>query len=87
MTAMTIDDLRQILYSAAGAAEHEPGADFASATFGDLGYDSLALMELTAAISHRFEVAVPEGALEYRTTAQDTVDLVNQLVGANRDGS
>jgi act minimal PKS acyl carrier protein len=84
---MTIDDLRQILYSAAGVAEHEPGADFGSATFGDLGYDSLALMEVSAAISHRFEVAVPEGAFEYCTTAQDAVELVNRLVGANSDGS
>jgi acyl carrier protein len=87
MTRMTVDDLRQLMNGAVGEGEFSSDADFAATTLGDQGYDSLALLELSAVIAHRFDVAVPDGALEHATTPQDAVRLVNRLIGVKHDGS
>ncbi|MGW3290684.1 acyl carrier protein [Streptomyces sp. NPDC001002] len=61
MCTMTIDDLRRILAECAGEDEAvDLGGDILDATFADLGYDSLALMETAARIEREFGVAVPE---------------------------
>ena len=85
MTAMTIDDLRAIMRGSVGAGGPDSVADFATSTFEELGCDSLALLEISAVIAHRFEVRVPDGAMEQARTPRDAVDLVNRLVGAGND--
>jgi act minimal PKS acyl carrier protein len=78
---MTIDDLRAIMRKTVGEDGPDSVADFATSTFEELGCDSLALLEMSAVISYRFEVRVPDDAMVASRTPGDTVNLVNRLVG------
>ena len=83
MAAMTIDDLRSIMRETVGEDGPDSVADFATSTFEELGCDSLALLEMSAVISYRFDVRVPDDAMVQTRTPRDTVNLVNRLVGAD----
>jgi act minimal PKS acyl carrier protein len=83
MTTITLDDLRRIMRESAGADESvDLDGDIAAVPFEELGYDSLALLEMSAVVRQEFDVVVPDGALEHSKTPQDAVDLINQLVAA-----
>lgn len=75
---MTIDDLRRILASCAGEDEALGySEDIRHANLGDLGCDSLALMEIAARISHEYAVSLGDDDLSEQTTAQELLDRVN----------
>jgi acyl carrier protein len=76
-----MDELKTIIRQAAGEVEAEvPGRDFADTTYADLGYDSLAVLEVSARIAQLFGVSVPDGGLDGQSTPDETVRLVNSLV-------
>ncbi|NGO70282.1 acyl carrier protein [Streptomyces boncukensis] len=58
---MTIDDLRRFLAECAGEDETvDLAGDTLDTPFGDLGYDSLALMETATRIEQELGISVPE---------------------------
>jgi acyl carrier protein len=48
---------------------------------GDLGLDSLAQMELMAAIEDHFEISIPEAALRQLDTVGEVVGTVERFLG------
>lgn len=66
----------------------EPSTVTEAASFeDDLGVDSLGLVEFVMAVEDRFEVKVPESALEGVTTVGQAVDLVlDNLAGSAVSG-
>jgi act minimal PKS acyl carrier protein len=80
MKPFTINDLRRILEDSAGAAE---GIDWASTAtldvpFEDLGYDSLALLELAAKVQQEYSTRIPDEAVAVMVTPRAAVEYVNQ---------
>jgi len=78
---LTIDSLRAILVEVAGQDESfDATTDIAAMTFDELGYDSLALMELSATIEKRFGVAIDEEELTNLSTPEALVLFVNGML-------
>jgi act minimal PKS acyl carrier protein len=79
MERFTIAELTVIMKQAAGEVE-VGDRDVADVTYLDLGYDSLALLEISARIKQTLGVQVPDAALTTSATPADTVAAVNQLI-------
>jgi act minimal PKS acyl carrier protein len=84
MTTMTLDDLRRILVECAGSEEGvgSPDGDLLDASFEDLGYDSLALMETAARIKQEFGVSIPDDEITEVETPRALLALVNVEIAA-----
>lgn len=81
MNAFTLDDLRTIMRESAGELEIDAlTVDVANTCYVDLGYDSLALLEVTARIKQTLNVAVPDAALVCSATPAATVTAVNLVL-------
>jgi minimal PKS acyl carrier protein len=81
MRQLTLDDLRRIVRQCGGEAEAvDLDGDIADVTFEELGYDSLALIEMGAQIQQEFGVVVSDGAIEHMKTPRATVEYVNDLI-------
>ena len=79
MTMFTLEDVRRILQSCAGAPEGDGlDGDFADTPFTDLGYDSLALLEMAAHVQQEFGIRIHDDAIEEMTTPRAAVDYVNR---------
>jgi act minimal PKS acyl carrier protein len=81
MTMFTLDDVRRIMRNCAGAPDGDgPGldGDIAHVRFTDLGYDSLAMLEMAAHVQQEFGIRIPDDAIEEMTTPQAAVDYVNR---------
>ncbi|MDR7276788.1 acyl carrier protein [Catenuloplanes atrovinosus] len=79
MTTFTLPDLRRILETSSGAVE---GVDWAApetadALFGELGYDSLAMLELASIVRQEYGVVIPDDAATSMKTPRDVLDFVN----------
>jgi minimal PKS acyl carrier protein len=80
LQGFSLDDLRAIMRSAAGEGDdYDLDGDIAETPFADLGYDSLALLEVSSQIRQAHAVSVPDGALHGESTPGGTVRLVNEL--------
>ncbi|ADP79386.1 acyl carrier protein [Pseudofrankia inefficax] len=80
MTTVSVDELSAVFVECAG--EDEGGEITPSSldtTFEDLGYDSLALMEVTARISQRTGLAIPDDQVADLETPRALLDLINSL--------
>jgi act minimal PKS acyl carrier protein len=75
---MTLDELRDILLACAGAEE---GVDLSGAIagvdFDDLGYDSLALLEMASMIEQIRGIKIPDDAFTELRTPAAVLELVN----------
>ncbi|ABD13447.1 actinorhodin polyketide synthase [Frankia sp. CcI156] len=69
MSLITLEDLKKILVENSGADDSGTlDGDFAVQEFTELGYDSLALLELAAEIQRRYGIVLPdEQVMELRT--------------------
>jgi acyl carrier protein len=74
---MVFDDLRSILVEAAGSVEADLGHDVIDTDLYELGYDSLALMEMAARIKERFTVDIPDDEVTDLRTFRLILDRVN----------
>jgi minimal PKS acyl carrier protein len=74
----TLNDLRRIMRASVGVEDGvDLDGDISDVEFADLGYDSLAVLELAGHVKREYGVAVPdEVVLELRTPAL-AVTLVN----------
>ncbi|MEW2618883.1 acyl carrier protein [Streptomyces sp. NPDC048106] len=79
MSEVTIDDLRQLLRTAAGESEADLDGDILDVEFGSLGYDSLALLETASLIERHHGVKVADDISAVRTP-REFLDRVNQPV-------
>lgn len=71
-------DLKRILLDCAGEEPEEASETAAlDATFGDLGYDSIVLMETLARIAREYRVTIEDDAVTGDTTPRLLIDLVN----------
>ncbi|MDF3299887.1 acyl carrier protein [Streptomyces tropicalis] len=78
MAEFTLDDIRRILRASAGVDEQTDldGADFADTPFADLGYDSLALLELANRIEREYGIDIPDGDLAHTQTPHEALAYV-----------
>jgi minimal PKS acyl carrier protein len=76
----TMDELQEILQSSIGMDEGvRLDAEQAETAFAELGYDSLAMLELASQIKHRIGVHITdEAALEEMATPRAAVEFVNR---------
>ncbi|HEX5120993.1 MAG TPA: acyl carrier protein [Pseudonocardiaceae bacterium] len=71
-------DLRRLLTESAGVSQGvDMDGDIADASFDDLGYDSIALMEIAARITSTYGVPIEDDALAEATTPRLLLELVN----------
>jgi act minimal PKS acyl carrier protein len=83
MQSMKLSDLTGLLRECAGvedAADLE--GDVLEKSFTDLGYDSLALLEVAARIENHYEVTLDEELVAEADTPARYLDLVNATLGA-----
>lgn len=80
MSKITVDDVRTILRECAGVDEFAPGSgDLMDTSFGDLGYDSLALIEIAARLRQRFGVDVADEIVADDRTPRQLLEEANRL--------
>lgn len=78
----TIDDLRRILVEAAGVAEGPAiAAATADATFEELGYESLAVLETAGRIERELGITLGDSEVMESRTPRELVAVVNAHVG------
>jgi act minimal PKS acyl carrier protein len=82
MSQLTLNDLREIMRRCAGV-DDEVDLDGAieDTNFTDLGYDSLAVMEIHARIQQDYGVSIPEDLQADLATPAATVEFVNEQLG------
>ncbi|MBB5158008.1 acyl carrier protein [Saccharopolyspora phatthalungensis] len=79
MANFTIEDLIRVLRACAGEGEPvEAGVEIALLSFGDLGYDSLALLETASVIKREFGVDLPDDVVGELDTPGEFVATVNR---------
>ncbi|GGO06211.1 acyl carrier protein [Microbispora bryophytorum] len=75
---MTAEDLLGILRTCAGVADDIVLDDKALDTdFGSLGYDSIALLEVTANLERTFHVDLDDDAIKASDTPRDVISMIN----------
>lgn len=80
MSAFTLEDLAVLLRSCAGDA----GEIELDRSFADLGYDSLAVMEVASQIELRYGVSISEERLAEADSPRLLLDTVNSSIAAGR---
>jgi act minimal PKS acyl carrier protein len=85
MQDFSLDDLRRIVREAAGEPESMSlDGDIAATSFEELGYESLALIEVAARIHQQYGVMLDDDAMIGSLTPGELVGQVNRLNGAVR---
>lgn len=83
MTQMTIADLVRLLRACAGQEDGvDLDGDVADVEFIDLGYDSIALLEVASRVEREFGVTLDDGTVGEATTPAAFVALVNAELGS-----
>jgi act minimal PKS acyl carrier protein len=76
--SLTLDDLKRVLREGAGEQEGvELGGDILDTPFGELGYDSLAVLEATSRITREFHLEFDDDAAVAAATPREFLALVN----------
>lgn len=83
MSRFTVDDIRRILRDCAG----EPDSvsledDIGTISFEEMGYDSLAVLEMAARIQQEFLVAIPDETVSELPTPDAVVGYVGPRLAA-----
>jgi len=78
MSHLTFDELKQILIECAGQDDQATlDAEAIDTPFGDLGYDSLAVLEAAAVAGRRYGVAIADDDVQAVRTPRDLLATVN----------
>jgi act minimal PKS acyl carrier protein len=81
MARFTLADLKQALRAAAGEDESvDLDGDIMDTEFGELGYDSLAILETASHIERSAGVQLPEDEVGRQQTPREFIDFVNSLL-------
>lgn len=80
---ITTDDVLETLYENAGEPDAgAPTGDVSDVDFADLGYDSLALMEVASVLGKQLGIAVSDDIVVDARTPQAFADLINTQLAA-----
>lgn len=80
MVPLTLDALTQILKEDVGLPDLDLGPAILDVPFAELGYDSLAMLQVTSAIRQRHGVGLSDAVVFDRKTPRDLIDHVNGLM-------
>jgi len=79
MSRLTLAELKEIMRTSVGVEEGvDLDGDIADATFADLGYDSLAVLEMVSQVERRYGVSIPDEAVSEMPTPGSAVDFINR---------
>ena len=79
----TVNTLRDIMKVCAGPGEHpELEGEFVDVTYEDLGFDSLAVLQLATRIQQDLGVPVPDDAVAEMVRPRDFLEYVNKQMAA-----
>jgi act minimal PKS acyl carrier protein len=82
MTEFTLDDVRRILRVGVGDSG-ELNGDIADVPFADLGYDSLAVLELSSRVEREYHVSIPDDAVLAMPTPSAAVAYINDRLATS----
>lgn len=75
----TLDKLRELMRSSAGVEDDvDIDGDIADIEFEELGYDSLAVLEVASQVQRQYNVPMPDECTEYMRTPRLAVEYINQ---------
>jgi minimal PKS acyl carrier protein len=78
-TQVTIDDIKRILRQCAGEADDvDLESDILDIEFQELGYDSLAMLELSSQISHEYGITLDDDVTISARTPRALLNVVNR---------
>ncbi|ELP70419.1 acyl carrier protein [Streptomyces turgidiscabies] len=78
---MTFDDLKAVMSRCTGDVD-ELNPDNLDAAFTDIGYDSLAVLEIASQIQREYSLQIPDEAIEGMNSPQAVIDYVNASLAA-----
>jgi len=82
-SSFTLDDLREVMRACAGVDESvDLDGDIGDVTFEDLGYDSLAVLEMAAKVQNQLGIVISDDAAEQLLTPHSVIDYVNVQLAA-----
>ncbi|MEV4188193.1 acyl carrier protein [Streptosporangium canum] len=81
--SFTLDDLKEVMRACAGVTESvDLDSDIADVTFEDLGYDSLAVLEMAAKLQNHLGVVIPDDVADQLPTPRALAEYVNVRLAA-----
>jgi act minimal PKS acyl carrier protein len=80
MSELTLERLRQAMRKSLGGGEASLDGDVLDEPFTDLGFDSLAVLDILAQIQQAHGLRVPDDATAEMTTPRILLDYVNLLL-------
>ena len=81
LRSFALDDIREVMRACAGVGESvDLDRDIGDVTFQDLGYDSLAVLEIAAKLQNRLDVVIPDNAVENLLTPRLVIEHVNAML-------
>ncbi|GAB7104196.1 acyl carrier protein [Streptomyces phaeofaciens JCM 4814] len=85
MSQFTVEHLKALLEQAAGQDADAPAltADTLDSSFGDLGYDSLAMLEVASLAQRQCGITLEDEAVSDADTPRKLLTLVNGLITAD----
>ncbi|ALG10914.1 acyl carrier protein [Kibdelosporangium phytohabitans] len=79
MPKFTLDELKTIMRSTAGVDEQvDIDSDITDIAFEDLGYDSLAVLELAGQVGRQYNLTIPDDAVDAMSTPGAAVKYINE---------
>ena len=78
---LTLEDLKQVLRLCGVDESVDLDADILDVEMSELGYDSLAVLEILARLQQRSGTVIPEDAAAELTTPRLLLDFVNDPIG------
>jgi act minimal PKS acyl carrier protein len=74
----TLDELRELMQACAGVEDDiDLSADIDDIEFEELGYDSLAVLEVASHVQRKYGVPMPDECVEYMKTPRLAVEYIN----------
>ncbi|WP_283133422.1 acyl carrier protein [Rhizohabitans arisaemae] len=81
MTTFTLGDVRRIMRQCAGESEvADLDGEIHDILFEDLGYDSLAVLEMAARVQQEYGVPMPDEAVDEMKTPGEAVEYINKRI-------
>jgi|RhiMethySRZTD1v2_1073278.scaffolds.fasta_scaffold4218198_2 minimal PKS acyl carrier protein len=75
----TLDELRELMQACAGVEDDiDLSADIDDIEFEELGYDSLAVLEVASHVQRKYSVPMPDECVEYMKTPRLAVEYINE---------
>ncbi len=83
MSQINLEGLKAIMLRCSGVDEGITLDDTILDTeFGDLGYDSLAVLEIASQLQREYGLKIPDEAIEEMETPRSVIDYVNSSLAA-----